>query len=82
MDDLNFIIYPLNEESVQARRHTWIAMNPFTPKNQTVAPLHLYSNKEDGGQCFAPNSKVHQSKSLGQNRFSSSNAFDRPLGFN
>jgi hypothetical protein len=82
MDGLNFIIYLLNKEPVQARRHTWIAMNPFTPKNQTISPLHLCSNEEDGGQCFAPNSKLHQSKSLGRNRFSSFNAFDRPLGFN
>jgi len=65
MDDLNYIIHPLNEESMQARRHTNIAMNPFTPKNQIVASLHLCNNKEDGGQCFAPNSELYQSKSLG-----------------
>ena len=81
IDDLNFIIHPLNEELVQARRHTSIAMNPFAPKNQTVALcLHLY-NEEGGGQCFAPDSKLHQGKSLGRNRISS-NTFDRPLGLN
>jgi len=80
MDDLDFIIHPLNDELVQARRHTLIAMNSFTPKYQTVAPLHL-CNEEDGGQCFAPDSKLHQGKSLGRNRISS-NTFDHPLGLN
>ena len=80
MDDLNFIIHPLNEEPVQARRHTSIAMNPFAPKNQTIVPLH-FCNEEGGGQRFAPDSKFHQGKSLGWNRISS-NTFDRPLGLN
>jgi hypothetical protein len=48
MDDLNFIIHPLNEELVQTRRHTSIAMNPFVPNNQTIAPLHLCKEEDDG----------------------------------
>ena len=76
MDDLNFIIHPLNEELVQARRHTSIAMNPLAPKNQIIAPLHL-RNEEDGGQRFALISNLHQGKSPSQNRISS-NTFDHP----